>query len=145
MPRCHLSSTPVEIGSSIFSCSEFPRGSYAYTSPFKEEAWRHGPEDSLPVPTWLLAVTDTAGTAQALQAPVLLGVLTDMLGEGMGQSPAPTQTYLVPAVPTCPKAACSGSQRQEACFCPSRWAARPWPWLWAGPTPESHSCVFWES
>lgn len=59
MPRCHLPSSPVVIGSSIFSCSEFPRGSYAYTSPLKAEAWRHGPEDSLPVPTWLLVVTDT--------------------------------------------------------------------------------------
>lgn len=59
MPGCCLPSAPVVIGSSIFSCSEFPRGSYAYTCPLKAEVWRHGPKDSLPVPTWLLVVTDT--------------------------------------------------------------------------------------
>lgn len=51
-----------------------------------------------------------AGTAWAL----LASMLTDMLGEGMGQSQAPTQTSLVSAVPTCPMAACNGSQTGES-------------------------------
>lgn len=146
MPGCHLPSAPIEIGRSIFSSSEFPRGSYAYTSPLKAEGWRRGPEDSLPVPTWLLVVTDTGWHAWALLASVLM----DMLGEGMGQSQAPTQTSLVPAVPTCPMAACSGSQTGESCSHRSllllfmlgcKALAQPW----AVPTPEFHSGVFWGS
>lgn len=36
MPGCHLSPTPVVIGSPVFSCSEFPRGSYAYSPPSRQ-------------------------------------------------------------------------------------------------------------
>lgn len=56
-----------------------------------------------------------AGTVRAPLASLLLGMLTDMLGEGMGRSQAPSHVYFVPAVPTCPVAACSCSQTGESC------------------------------
>lgn len=131
MPGCHLSPTPMVIGSSTFSCSEFPQGYYAYTSPSRPRPGAMAPRTAClsPPGSWLSRTP--AGTVRALLAPVLLGVLTDMLGEGMGQ---PSSHSDLPC-PCCP--------HMSYGFCPSRWAARPWPW--AGPTPEPHSCVFWES
>lgn len=91
IPGCHLPSAPMVMGGPIFSCTEFPRSSYACTLPFKAEAWRRGPEDSLPVPTWLLVITGPnltqprplpghPGTLASMQ----LGALADITREGAG-------------------------------------------------------------
>lgn len=112
---------PHDEGDSICSCTEFPRGFYAYTHHFKAEVWRHGPEDSLPVPTWLRVVADTVWhnsvlpqAAEHSWLPRYLAFQQALLGEGMGVSQAPPETHSVSTVPTCPTWWPLSGQKQES-------------------------------